>query len=198
MTEELSTSGKNNLQGAGAEKRSNPLTSFIHDNSRVKKSQDDELIDIHIGNPLRKITKLLEDIKQQKAFSFTLKGSLGIMGIAVVLGTFGIMGGTRAFCEKGIQTRIGKITSLTYEDSLKPNLFSYFPFLEDFAGGKTEKRTVLIEEDRSVLKLIFKNHFSAIALSYNTDYFVTGSYDSCTQSITLENPNSLQPYSESN
>lgn len=55
MTEELSTSGKNNLQGAGAEKRSNPLTSFIHDNSRVKKSQDDELIDIHIGNPLRKI-----------------------------------------------------------------------------------------------------------------------------------------------
>ncbi len=196
MTEELPQDEKNRSQEAVNEKKQNPLTSFLHDNSRVRKSQDDELIDIHIGNPLRKITKLLEDIKQQKAFSFTLKGSLGVMGIAVVLGTFGILGGTRAFCEKGVQTRIGKITTLTYEDSLKPNLFSYLPFLEDFVGGKTEKRTILIETDRSALRMIFKNHLSATALTFNTDYFVTGSFDSCTQSITVENPQSIQPFSE--
>lgn len=196
MTEELYQDEKNKSQEAVTEKKPNPLTSFLHDNSRVRKSQDDELIDIHIGNPLRKITKLLEDIKQQKAFSFTLKGSLGVMGIAVVLGTFGILGGTRAFCEKGVQTRIGKITTLTYEDSLKPNLFSYLPFLEDFVGGKTEKRTILIETDRSALRMIFKNHLSATALTFNTDYFVTGSFDSCTQSITVENPQSIQPFSE--
>ncbi|HMS22992.1 MAG TPA: hypothetical protein PKA38_04505 [Candidatus Levybacteria bacterium] len=196
MTEELYQDEKNKSQEAVTEKKPNPLTSFLHDNSRVKKSQDDELIDIHIGNPLRKITKLLEDIKQQKAFSFTLKGSLGVMGIAVVLGTFGILGGTRAFCEKGVQTRIGKITTLTYEDSLKPNLFSYLPFLEDFVGGKTEKRTILIETDKSALRMIFKNHLSATALTLNTDYFVTGSFDSCTQSITVENPQSIQPFSE--
>jgi len=36
--------------------------------------------------------ELLQDIKKQKAFSFTLKGSLGIAGVALALGMFGIFG----------------------------------------------------------------------------------------------------------
>jgi len=43
---------------------------------------EDDILDIHIGNPFRRIIALLEDLKKQKAFSFTLKGSLGIAGLS--------------------------------------------------------------------------------------------------------------------
>lgn len=196
MVEASPQNEKDKPQETVTEKRSNPLMSLLHDNSRVRKAQDDELIDIHIGNPLRKITKLLEEIKQQKAFSFTLKGTLGVMGIAVVLGTFGVLGGSRAFCEKGIQTRIGKINTLNYEDALKPNLFSYIPLLEAFIGEKTNNRTVLIGSDNSVLRIVFKNHFSKTALIQSSEYLITGPFDSCSQSITVESSQSIQPFNE--
>jgi len=57
----------------------NPVSKFLSDHTRYDKSQDD-LLDVHVANPLRRIAQLLEDIKRQKAFSFTLKGSLGLAG----------------------------------------------------------------------------------------------------------------------
>src|SRR3989338_7295204 len=52
----------------------NPISNFLRNNTSVSKTKDDStLLEIHIGNPLRKITQLLEEIKKQKAFSFTLK-----------------------------------------------------------------------------------------------------------------------------
>jgi len=45
----------------------------------LSKTEDqDTLIDVHVSNPLKRIVELLQDIKKQKAFSFTLKGSLGL------------------------------------------------------------------------------------------------------------------------
>lgn len=63
----------------------NILSRFLHNNSNVSKIADDNtLIDVHIGNPLRRISQLLENIKKQKAFSFNIKGSLGLAGILLV------------------------------------------------------------------------------------------------------------------
>src|SRR5436190_1901612 len=73
-------------------KSSNPLSTFFSTNTHYDKNKDD-LLDVHVGNPLSRITKLLEDIKKQKAFNFTLKGSLGVMGVVLVLSVFGIFGG---------------------------------------------------------------------------------------------------------
>ncbi len=68
------------------------LESINGTNKKVKESSDD-LIDVHVGNPLRRVIELLQDIKKQKAFSFTLKGSLGIAGVALALGLFGVFCG---------------------------------------------------------------------------------------------------------
>lgn len=75
---------------------------------------------------------MLEDIKNQKAFTFTLKGSLEIMGVALVIGSFGIFGGTRAFCEKGVQTKQGVIKSLNYQDAQKNTWIDYIPIVSTF------------------------------------------------------------------
>src|SRR3990167_4871923 len=61
------------------------LDKFFGEHVGYHRNQDD-LLDVRVGNPLRKIVELLEDIKRQKAFSFTLKGSLGIAGVALALG----------------------------------------------------------------------------------------------------------------
>src|SRR6185437_3893622 len=58
----------------------------------AKTTDDSTLIDVHVGNPLRKITTLLEEIKKQKAFSFDIKGSLGIAGVVIVVAGLGVFG----------------------------------------------------------------------------------------------------------
>src|SRR3990167_9464453 len=98
----------------------NPISNFLRNNTSVSKTKDDStLLEIHIGNPLRKITQLLEEIKKQKVFSFTLKGSLGIMGVALALSVFGIFGGSKMLCDKGIQTQVGMIKELESSSSEK-------------------------------------------------------------------------------
>ena len=86
--------------------KKNPVERLFSENVHYSKKQDD-LLDLHVGNPLRRITLLLEQIKKQKAFSFSIKGSLGIMGVALVAGTFGVLGVNNVLCDKGVQTRRG-------------------------------------------------------------------------------------------
>src|SRR3989344_7304729 len=95
--------------------KKDPIEKFISENIHYSKNKDN-LLDVHIGNPLRRIAELLEEIKRQKAFSFTLKGSLGIAGVALALGVFGVLGSGRILCDKGIQTQIGTIKILSVQE----------------------------------------------------------------------------------
>lgn len=45
-----------------------------------------------------------------------MKGSLGIAGVALALGVFGILGAGNLLCEKGIQTQIGVIKVLNVQE----------------------------------------------------------------------------------
>jgi hypothetical protein len=108
----------------------------------VHPSKDkDELLDIHVGNPLRRITELLEDIKKQKAFSFTLRGSLGIMGVALAFSTFGIFGGSKLLCDKGTQSYIGTVKQLTYtEEGDYPFLTKLSDAYSILIGGRPSEK----------------------------------------------------------
>src|SRR5256885_10402131 len=83
----------------------------------IEKTKDDNtLVDVHVNNPLKRIETSLKEIKKQKAFSFDIRGSLGLAGIAIALTTFGIFGGSHALCGKGIQSHLGTIKSLQLMD----------------------------------------------------------------------------------
>ena len=75
--------------------KSSPTAKFLNGlvSSSSNVSNDQTLVDIHVNNPLHKIVELLQDIKTQKAFSFTLKGSVGLAGIAVAFAVVGIFVG---------------------------------------------------------------------------------------------------------
>lgn len=173
-------------------KHDQPLSNFVKKNTSVKKSKtDDELINIHVGNPLKRITQLLEDIKNQKAFTFTLKGSLGIMGVALVVGTFGIFGGTKAFCQKGVQTKMGTIKTLVYQDKQQDSWIDFIPIINSFFSKGMINRTILITPNNETIRVMIPNTVKPIDLQ--TPYFVTGALDSCSNTITITDPNGLQP-----
>ncbi len=172
-----------------APRHDHPLSNFFKNSTSVKKSKnDDELIDIHVGNPLKRITQLLEDIKNQKAFTFTLKGSLGIMGVALVIGSFGVFGGTKAFCQKGIQTKIGVVKVLHYQDLQQDSLIDYVPILSSFFKKGLINRTILITIDNQTYRIL---HDKSITIDTSSAY-ITGALDSCANTITVENQNGIE------
>ena len=178
---------------AKSHQSTNPISRFLHDETAIHKAKDDELIDIHIGNPLRRITELLEQIKKQKAFSFTLKGSLGIMGIALVVGTFGFLGGTKALCDKGTMTKLGTVRELSFKENSERTLLYYIPFLDKLFPDRKVARKILIGEDNRIYHILFKQDTTPYPLP-TTTYLLTGSYDSCSETLTVDDQLGIQQF----
>jgi hypothetical protein len=157
----------------------------------------DTLLDVKIGNPLRKITQLLEDIKKQKAFSFTLKGSLGVAGIALIVTTFGIFGGTKAFCSKGTQSHIGTLQVLNMIDQPDRSIIveRMIVIWDALTGNdftrKPRQRMVLIKNDESVLTI--KERVEGLSItSFKGPVIATGDLDACSNTLTIKDINGIQ------
>ena len=155
----------------------------------------DDILDVHVGNPLRKITELLVDIKKQKAFSFTLKGSLGIMGVALALSVFGIFGGGKILCDKGVQTQIGVIKTLNIYDTEQSRSIPVLSLFLNYFNPKTPHyKTILVKTDETVISVLGINNKTI--QQWNNNYVIaTGNYDACSQTLTVSNPGGIEIYS---
>jgi len=172
--------------------KKDPIGNFFSQNVHYTKKKDD-LLDIHIGNPLRKITQLLEEIKKQKAFSFTLKGSLGIAGVALAIGIFGVFGGGKMLCEKGVQSHIGIVRVLQIEESNSLEIPVLSRFLNYFYPQDIHKRVVLIKNDTTAITIPYTPliDFNDVA-AYTV--VATGEYDTCSQTLHLKDKKGIEIY----
>lgn len=172
------------------------LSNYLKQNQKIRKTNDDAtLIDIHIGNPLRRITTILEEIKQQKAFSFTLKGSLGVMGVLLTVSAFGIFGGSKMLCDKGRQSQLGTLHILqTTVDKTESNLLvQAWNFLTNTPLAQKEAsdtpRVILVKDDNSVIHL----QGFAIEPDFQDQRVVaTGKFDTCIQTLTINHETDLE------
>jgi hypothetical protein len=168
------------------------LDSPIH----VEETKDDDtLINVHVGNPLHKIFKLLEQIKKQKAFSFTLKGTLGLAGVALFITAFGIFGGTKAFCGRGIQSHMGVLHVLTYPKSVQQAVPVIDQIREMLFGQESHigNRIVIIEDNGNITQVKYILLEEGKALE-GYQVIVTGEYDACAQSMTINDPAAVEVY----
>lgn len=168
------------------------LESPIH----VEKTKDDDtLINVHVGNPLEKIVRLLEQIKKQKAFSFTIKGTLGLAGIALFITAFGIFGGTKAFCSRGVQSHIGMLHVLQYPKSTQESVPLIDTIREMLFGQKKHigNRIVIIGDNGNILQIKYILLEEGKKLE-GYQVIVTGEYDACAQSITLNDSAAVEVY----
>lgn len=184
------------------EKRRNrpPIENLSDNTVHVKKTHDpDTLLDVRVSNPLKKIIELLEDIKKQKAFSFTLKGSLGIMGIVLALSLFGLFGGSKMLCDKGTQSQIGTIKILQTPDQETSTVPFIGPLIDMYSVYFKNPyatpifRAVLVKQDGTV---IYLPKTPEITLKDFQGYNViaTGQYDSCASTLKIENASSIELY----
>jgi hypothetical protein len=174
----------------------NPINKFLMSHTGNYKDEED-LLDIRIGNPLRRVIVLLEEIRQQKAFSFTLKGSLGVAGVALVLSVFGIFGGGKMFCERGIQSHVGVVKVLNFKEiySKPTSLISYLLELVNPPSQLIKSRTVLIKNDLITIHLPFSDKID-IAKYNNASVIITGNYNSCSQELTINDSTAIETYSK--
>jgi hypothetical protein len=167
---------------------------------KKKEDEDATIVDVHIKNPLKKIIELLEEIKQQKAFTFTLRGSLGIAGVALVLSMTGLLGTSYALCDKGMQTHIGTLKALNAneveEDSILnriKNINDYFTAL--LTGKKmedrTDKRSVLVKMNFDTIQIIRGRDVSLLPYR-NREVIVTGPYNSCSLMLKVQNQSEIE------
>lgn len=172
----------------------NPINKFFSENVHYSKSKDD-LLDVHVGNPLHKVIQLLQDIKNQKAFSFTLKGSLGIAGVALALGLFGIFGAGNLLCDKGVQKEIGIIKVLNVQEQESASIPLLSGILDYFSPRAKHNSIVLIKLDQTVISLPYSSKVD-LTKFFNYPVIATGKYNSCSQTLTITDANGLQIYSK--
>lgn len=170
-----------------------PVRKFFSENTHYSKGKDD-LVDIHVGNPLHRITQLLEDIKKQKAFSFTLKGSLGLAGVALALGVFGIFGGGQILCEKGTQVEIGTVKQLqVLEDDPTNGIPVLSQIMSYFNPKREHQKFILVRNDESVIQLPFSKT-TELAKFIGMKVTVTGNYNSCSNSLKVSDPKGIENF----
>lgn len=161
-----------------------------------KTSDENTLVDIHVNNPLKKIVVLLEEIKQQKAFSFTFRGSLGVMGVLLTLSIFGIFGGDKILCEKGLQTRIGtlKVLGIT-EETTDPTIPWTKAMIQKlfFITPTTLRQRVVLVNDRETPIHVLTLLTHRPELLNNLQVAITGNYNACSSTITLKNEQGIEP-----
>lgn len=162
----------------------NPISQFLHDETQVHHTNSDALLDVHVGNPLKRIADLLEQIKKQKAFSFDIKGSLGLAGIMLTLGVFGIFGGTKALCSKGEQSKIGMLRILPFTEVIEQTWVQKLPLIGSYFPSKEVNRVLLIDNNKTTTHILPKRGISLTQFN-NQEVVITGEYNSCSADLSL-------------
>lgn len=177
----------------------NPITQFASEHVSVSRTpspaKSDDLVDVHVGNPLAKITSLLEEIKRQKAFSFTLKGSLGIAGVALALGVFGVFGGNQLLCSHGTQTEIGSVRTLQFGQSPKSTVPLIGSFIDKVSPQPGRKRVVLVKGGENAIDLPYSRNVD-LSRFEGQKVTATGDYNSCSQTLSITDPAGIEGFSQ--
>ena len=173
-------------------KKKDDVEKFISSNVHYNKN-DDDVLDVHIGNPLTKIVKLLEEIKKQKAFSFTLKGSLGIAGVVLAFSFLGILGAGNMLCSKGVVSEIGTVQVLNIMEPDPPAIPVWSDFVAWFFPRSQRNAVVLVRDDDFVIHLPYKQGVKFDEY-HGLPVIATGSYDACARSLTVDDQSGVEVY----
>lgn len=177
-----------------SKREKDPLSKLLSEHTHPSKDKD-QLLHIYIGNPLKRITELLEEIKKQKAFSFTLRGSLGIAGAFLAISVFGIFGGGKLLCEKGVQTHVGTVRILNILETESKSDIPILSMLTNYFGPRhTYNRMVLVEENGDDVVNLPYSRYIDITPYKNMKVAATGNFDSCSQTLTITNASGIETF----
>lgn len=169
---------------------------------KAKETEDDStLIDIKVTNPLKRIYELLQDIKKHQSTTFSLRFTIPLIALPIFLFVAFQLGRSSYVCtqeftsKKGI-IKITKVDIPTRQDGFLTRLWNNLgaPVISSMSSNYvTEERMLLDNQTGSIIQVISAK---AIDVQKYKDQavIITGTYSSCTETITLNSENNITLY----
>lgn len=153
-----------------------------------------EILDLRLKKPIEHITSILEQINNKKTFNLTLIGSLSIIIVFLIIITLGTYTANAILCEKGTQVRIGFIRQLqTIDDTSTGGSSLISKFLKYSNTKSSLPKYILIRNNEDVIQIAYDENID-ISQYTNSRVIATGSYNTCSNSLKITEPNEIEKY----
>jgi hypothetical protein len=191
---EPTTSKSEKTDGAWKE-----LSQFISvEREKSKDKTSDTIVDVKVHNPFVRIMKMLKDIKQHQATTVSMRFTIPLLALPIVLLAAFQLGKAQTVCASRFTSQIGTFRILSVMAPVESNdslsiLFSFFPDipkLQKQSELSSIMRTILITPQGSILTVLHNNKTNLLGFN-NQQVIVTGQYSPCTGIITLDSPQNI-------
>ena len=171
---------------------SGPVSSISKFFSTGETEDSEALIDIKVTNPLKRIYKLIEDIKKHQSTTFSLKFTIPLIALPIFLFAGFQLGRGQTLCQQITTSKTGIVTNLTVDIPQETankipvvgSLLKLFSWAEPTSQYVTKSRSVLIDSFGQTTNLLHPEKINLDTYN-NSRVIVTGLYSSCTNVITL-------------
>jgi len=121
---------------------------------------------------------------------------LGVAGVVLVISMFGLFGGSKVLCDKGLQTEIGTIKVLNAREIYvrEVPIISYLINYLSPSKKLIKNRTILISNNNTIYIPFSEN--VDISPYVNKMVYATGEYNSCNKTLEIDDPSYLEIFSD--
>lgn len=166
----------------------NLLSNFV---SAGETTDPGTLIDIKIGNPLKRIYEVLQEIKKHQSTTFSMRFTIPLIALPIVLFAAFQLGRGQSICKQTTVSKVGMIKNMVVDvpesSTSKPligSLLKWTPWAQSTSKYVAENRTILVDQKGEITTILLPEKISLESFS-NSNVIVTGLYSSCTNVMTV-------------
>jgi len=163
----------------------------------IEESTNEEtILDIKVHNPLKRITQLLQDLKKHQTTTVSLRFTIPLIALPIVLFVAFQIGRAQTLCAQTFTTQAGTIQVLQVKvprtaPTALSLVLSFFPSVpQPTADLVDQERAILLLPTSEVVHIIHPRSVDVVPF-VGQSVLLTGNYSACTRSITLDHQQNL-------
>ncbi len=159
-------------------------------------SNEETILDIKVHNPLKRITQLLQDLKKHQTTTVSLRFTIPIIALPIVLFVAFQIGRAQTLCAQTFTTQAGTVQVLQVKvpraaPTALSLVLSFFPSVpQPTADLIDQERAILLLPSSEVVHIIHPRTVEVFPF-VGQSVLLTGNYSACTRSITLDHQQNL-------
>ena len=165
-------------------------------------SDDETMLDVKVSNPLHRITQLLQDIKNKQSTTVSMKFTIPLIALPIVLFLVFQLGRAQTACSPIFTTKTGTLKILTVQIPTKKtgiiaSLFSLFPRLPQLTqppqpSELSQTTQTILLTDTSDTIAILHSPIPELNNFQNQQVLISGTYAACSGTITLDSKENIE------
>ena len=169
---------------------------------KAKETEDDStLIDIKVTNPLKRIYKLLQDIKKHQSTTFSLRFTIPLIALPIFLFVAFQMGRGSYVCTQDFTSKKGVIKLTTVDiparqDSFLSKLWRNLgaPAISSTSSDYVTEERVLLDNQMGDIVQVLSTKAIDMRQYHDQTVIITGTFSTCTDILTLNSENNIVVY----